>query len=392
MGSPRVVIASEMGGGWGHLLPLRAIADEFIDRGCEVVVLAREAEKARTVFSPLGVEVVPSPAWEIQKTGFSLNYAQCVWGNGYWDRRRFLANLSWWRERFSELRPRFVLADFAPTALLAARASDLPRGAVGTGFTLPPLVIPTPSLHPWLKPNGKALAAAAEELLIATVRDAVPVVDSVAGIFAGAGRFLTIFPEFDHFAERPCERYWGPVLHGVAEGAFDWPAGKGPRVFLYLGAGNRCLKDLLDHLRRLGLPVVGHIRGLPDSERRALESRALRLSASLLDLDRAASECDIAVTQGGLHTTAWMLLAGVRLLLCPEQLEQALLAYRLNQQGLCEWVGFWSDPGRVQERFDVAVSSETLGESAAAFSARYAGYDSSDTVAGVVRECLEAAG
>ncbi len=380
-----------MGGGWGHLLPLRAIAREFIRRGVEVVVLAREEEKARSIFFPLGVEVAASPEWTIKKTGFSLNYAQCVWGNGYCDRKRFLAHFSWWRERLSELRPSFLLTDFAPTALLAAVAEQLPRGAIGTGFTLPPLVTPTPSLHPWLKLDGEALAAA-EELLAATVREAVPRVRSVADLFAGTVRFLAVLPEFDHFPERPPETYRGPLLQGVAGGAFEWPDGEGPKVFLYLGAGNRCLGGLLDHLRRLGLPAIGHIHGLSEADRPALESSTLKLSTSLFELDRAASQADVAVTSGGMHTASRMLLAGVRLLLCPEQLEQTLLSYRLSRQGLCEWVPFWSDPGLVRERFDAVVSSEALGIEVHAFAATHAGYDSSGTVEAVVRECLEAAG
>ncbi len=391
MGSPRIVIASEMGGGWGHLVPLTALASEFLGRGCEVVVLAHEAERARKLFPPLGVEVIPSPRWRSGKTGFSLNYAQCIWGNGYCDRGTFLAHFAWWRERLSALRPRFVLTDFAPTALLAAMAGRLPRGAVGTGFTLPPPVVPMPSLHPWLKLDARALDAA-EAALVGTVQGAVSGVSSVAGLFSGALRFLTIFPELDHFEERPPERYWGPILQGVPGGVAAWPSGDGPKVFLYFGAGNRCLEGLLDHLRRLGVPTIGHIRGLPESERRGLESPNLWLSGSLFDLDRAASGCDVAVTSGGMHTTARMLVAGARVLLCPEQLEQSLLAYRLSRQRLCEWVPFWSDPALARERFDAAVSSERVGSNARAFAARYAGCDSSATVEAVVQECLEAAG
>jgi hypothetical protein len=347
-------------------------------------------EKAGRAFAEWAVEVIPTPPWTIRKTGFSLNYAQCIWGNGYWEKERFQAHFAWWVERFRVLKPHFVLTDFAPTALLAARAEGLPRGAIGTGFTLPPPVVPMTSLHPWLKLEKQRLAAA-EAQLVAVILNAFPDFHAVADIFAGAVRFLTIFPELDHFEDRPSERYWGPILEGAREGGFDWPAAEGPRVFLYLNAGNRCLAELLGHLRRLGLPTIGHIKGLPESERRALESPTLRLCGSLIDFSRAARETDLAVTQGGLHTTAAMLLAGVPLLLCPEQLEQALLAYRLNRQGLCEWLSPWSDPNKVKERFDRVLCSPELEGQAIAFAERYSGYDSAATVAGVVRECLEAA-
>jgi hypothetical protein len=390
MGSPLVVIASEMGGGWGHLLPIRAIAREFIRRGRKVIVLAREAEKAGDVFAELGIEVVPTPAWTVRKTGFSLNYAQCVWANGYWEGERFQTHFAWWIERFRVLKPRFVLTDFSPTALLAARIEGMPRGAVGTGFTLPPPIAPMPSFHPWLKLGQEELGAA-EAPLVAAIREACPDFHAVADLFAGAERFLTVFPELDHFADRPNDKYWGPVLEGVSDGTFDWPMGEGPRVFLYLGAGNRCLTGLLDHIRRLGLPAIGHIRGLPESDRRALESPTLKLSGSLIDIRRAAREADLAVTQGGMNTTTCMLLAGVPILICPEQLEQALLAYHLNGRGLCEWLPPWSDPNRVGERFNQVLHSQELAGRAVAFAEKHAGYESAATVAGVVGGCLEAA-
>jgi UDP:flavonoid glycosyltransferase YjiC (YdhE family) len=86
-----------------------------------------------------------------------------------------------------------------------------------------------------------------------------------------------------------------------------------------------------------------------------------------------------------------MLLAGVPLLVCPEQLEQTLLAFRLNQRGLCEWLSPWSDPGQVVERLDGLVSSADLAGHVASFAGKYAGYDPAATVKAVTRACLEAA-
>ena len=81
----RIVLANEMGGGWGHLLPLRSIAEEFVQRGCKVSLLCREPGRREVSFRGMGVAIEPSPAWTLRNTGFSLNYAQNLWGNGYWD-------------------------------------------------------------------------------------------------------------------------------------------------------------------------------------------------------------------------------------------------------------------------------------------------------------------
>ena len=99
--------------------------------------------------------------------------------------------------------------------------------------------------------------------------------------FRGGERFLVVFPEMDHFEIRPSEKYFGPVLGSASDEEFTWPDGSGYRVFIYLSAANRCLGDLINHIRRLGLPAVGVIRDLPESDRKAMESPTLRLSGPL---------------------------------------------------------------------------------------------------------------
>jgi hypothetical protein len=384
-----VVIACEMGGGWGHVLRLKAIAREFRSRGCRVVFLCRDAKKAQRACEDLEIEIEQSPAWDIHKTGFSLNYAHCVWGNGYWDEETFQAHFRWWTERYLALKPDYVLTDYAPTALLAALSLAIPRGALGTGFTLPPEESPMPGLHPWLPLPDKKLAEA-EEMLVARMRGAVPSVKAAAHIFHGAHRFLTIFPETDHYEDRGDERYWGPIFENVTDAGCLWPEGSGPRVFFYMSAAGSRLKDLMKHIRRLGHPAVGYIRDMPESDCRMMESPTLRISAEPIDILRAASECDLAVTHGGYSTTARMLLLGARLLICPEQLEQTLLAHRLHEQGLCEFISLFGKSEKIGKKFDIAATSEELRKNAAAFAAKYAGYDSSLTVKEIVHTCLSA--
>jgi UDP:flavonoid glycosyltransferase YjiC (YdhE family) len=386
----KIVLAQELGGGWGHLLPLRSLAHEFIQCGCRVSLLCRDDVKAATVFQRMDVSIEKTPSWVIDKTGFSLNYAQNLWGNGYRDSRMLEAHFTWWTDRLQHLKPGFILSDYAPTALLAALSLGIPRGAFGTGFTLPPMVTPMPGLHPWIKTPTDVLSCS-EETVLEAIRKLVPRLSSIAGIFEGAERFLEIFPEMDHFEFRPSENYAGPLLGALSGSEIIWPEGSGGRVFIYLSSINRCLDSLINHVKKRDFPTVAIISGLSESERKAMESPTLKLSDSFVDLHKAASQCDMAVTQGGIHTSAAMLLEGVRLLICPEQLEQTLLAYRLKQKGLCDFVSFFTEQDKVGERFDNVASSLDLGRKAADFSTKYAGYDSSETAKEMVKICLNRA-
>lgn len=383
----KIVLAQEMGGGWGHLLPLRSLAREFIQCGCRVSLLCRDDVKAATVFQEMDVSIEKSPSWVVNRTGFSLNYAQNLWGNGYKDSRMLEAHFAWWTDRLQRLKPDFILSDYAPTALLAALSLGIPRGAFGTGFTLPPMITPMPGLHPWINTPAEVLSFS-EKTVLEAVRKLVPRLSSIAGIFEGAERFLEIFPEMDHFEFRPSENYAGPVLGALSGPEIIWPEGSGDRIFIYLSSINRCLDSLINHIKKRALPTVAVISGLPESEKKAMESPTLRLSDSFVDLHKAAAQCNMAVTQGGIHTSAAMLLAGVRLLICPEQLEQTLLAYRLKQRGLCDFVSFFTEPDKVGERLDDVASSLELERKAADFSTKYAGYDSSETAKEMVKICL----
>jgi UDP:flavonoid glycosyltransferase YjiC (YdhE family) len=384
----KIVIANEMGGGWGHLLPIYPLVQEFIQRGFHVSLLCRDDVKAAHVFKDLEVEIEKTPPWLVGKSGFSLNYAQNLWGNGYWDEKTLGNHFAWWTDRFKTLKPCFVLSDYAPTALLAALTLGIPRGAFGTGFTLPPMTTPMPGLHPWINTPEKVMVRS-EQTVLKAIQAIVPRIESIAGIFEDALRFLEIFSEMDHFDPRPDETYWGPVLGSVAGTVPGWPDGKGPRIFIYLSSVNRCLDALVSHIKKEGFPTVCIVSGLSESEYKNMESPTFRLHRSFVDLHKAASQCDIAVTQGGMHTSSAMLLAGKQLLICPEQLEQTLLSYRLKQRGLCEFVSFFTEPDKVGERFDEVVASVELRNNAAAFSSKYAGYDSSQTAKEMVDICLK---
>jgi hypothetical protein len=252
------------------------------------------------------------------------------------------------------------------------------------------MTTPMPFLHPWLDSPVKALSDI-EDRVLATIRRLVSSLSSVAGIFEGAERFLLAFPELDHFEVRSSEKYTGPVFGLMSYPELEWPEGSGPRVFIYLSAANRFLGTLMNHLKKNGIPAFAYIRDLPESDRKLLESPTLHMSSNLVNLDRAAAECDIAVTQGGFHTSARMLLSGTRLLICPEQLEQTLLAYQLQKRGLCEFISFFSETDKVKERFDTVAASAELGKNAGDFAAKYAGYDSSQTVKKIVQICMNTA-
>ena len=150
----RVFFAWELGGGYGHLGPFRPIAELLMSRGHQVTIAAREVERANIVFGPTGAAVVQAPLCTKTYSGLEeppLNYAEILMRYGYLDAPVLGGLVRAWRDLILLARPDVLVADHAPTALLAARDMRIAKLATGAPFTIPPRASPTPNMRPWLR-------------------------------------------------------------------------------------------------------------------------------------------------------------------------------------------------------------------------------------------------
>ena len=109
-----------------------------------------------------------------------------------------------------------IVADFAPTAVLAARAARRRCITLGTGIAVPPPGEPIAPLNAGT-PSSEAARASADARLLASIRDAfggldpaLPAPATVSEVFAAEANLLCIWPEADPFGERANVEYLGP--------------------------------------------------------------------------------------------------------------------------------------------------------------------------------------
>lgn len=331
----RVALCWELGGGFGHLFPLLALGRRLRARGHQVAFVVRDAARAAAWLGGFELHAAPSVDAPPRTFPLSRSYAENLLRNGYWHAGTLRARLAAWVERLRALAPDVVLVDHAPAALLAARSLGVPRAATGVGFALPPLVTPMPTLQPWLPVPESELLAGERRLLEALDAAGSPL-PSVAALFEGTERFLTIAPECDHYEGRG--EHLGPLPYEAPGAAPRWPDGPGARVFVYLGARSRFLEPVLDALRELDAPTLAWVGEGTDAAR--WRSERLRLLTGLVDLDAVARECGVFVSHGGMASLAVFLRRGVPALICPPELEQAMLAHRLAARGLALQLNF----------------------------------------------------
>ena len=154
----RVLCAWEFGGDLGHIHRLMPIARELRAMGHEVSFALRDDLHLDAPISE-GFEAFVAPRLRApaRPNPWPLSFAEVLLNIGFDDRAALAGAVRAWRSLYELLHPDIVVAEYAPTALLAARALDLPRVTVGAGFSVPVLGDPLPALRGWEPAQDGAL-------------------------------------------------------------------------------------------------------------------------------------------------------------------------------------------------------------------------------------------
>jgi UDP:flavonoid glycosyltransferase YjiC (YdhE family) len=332
----RVLCAWEFGGDLGHVRRLIPIAVELRALGHEVTIVLRDSaflEMARSAgfesfIAPLlrtPPMVNPSP----------LNFSDVLLNLGFDDRRGLAGALRAWRSLFELLAPDAIVADYAPTALIAGREAGIPRVTVGSGFSVPPLRDPLPALRPWAAADPRVLRAL-DDRLVASVRGALGArgpVQHARDLFEASAHLLCTFPEIDPFGPRDDVEYVGPQGDATSGADVRWNATSGARVFAYLKPRNPRFEAVLAGLRALDAEVIVAAPGLASKQAQAASSARMRVVGAAVNLDLVLPAASLCVAHAGPGLAARALAAGVPMALLPLQLEQFLIARRIVAGG-----------------------------------------------------------
>lgn len=389
-----VLCCWELGGGFGHLFRLAPIGLELAKRGCQVVYAIPDVACGAAFLQAHAHQIVHTPVWQAPPKSHALSqtYSQNLLRNGYWHRESLRHQLQGWLTLFDACQPDVILAEHAPSALLAARKSGTPCIAMGTGFSLPPLTKPMPGLQPWFILPERYLIKCEKEYLLCVnpvLQDlGIPALAAVADLFEGATQLLCTLPELDHYGTRPDVRYWGPVVYTPQDSETPWPSDKCDNIFLYIKPEHRFFRQIIYLLKEMGLPTLIFAPGLGHDEQRALQGEHLSISLHPVNLKTAATHCRLMISQGGHNAGALMLLTGVPLFICPGQLEQAVWAHRVSARGLGVTTGYFDPTPDFRARLEAMLSDNDIAGRVKAFAAKYAVFDPIKQVEAIADQCL----
>ena len=383
-----ILYAWEFGANLGHVGTFLPVARELRERGTTVHWAVAHPHQAARLLPRAGFDWLQAPTIpEQRREGPPLNYADILLRFGYGNGDDLLGLVVAWRELLRLTGAKVVLADHAPTAILAARTLDIPVMLFGSGFFAPPQVQPTPNMRSWvavatdqLLTNDRLALASINALL---ERYGKPPLDYIAQLFQVAEDSLLSLPELDHYPARGPARYWGMLPAAVAEDS-TWPTVAGPRVFAYLRPETPHLEAALQALQGLRGSVLIYAPGLPGELMQRYAAPHVTFSPVPVDLNKVARQADAGLTYASPAATVAFLMAGKPVLMIPGHLEQFLFARRVEEMG----AGLIQNPEQAPHQL-AAMLQQVLGDpglraNAGDFAAKYANFDQNAVLAHIV--------
>ena len=392
-----ILYAWEFGSAFGHVGAFLPLGERLRARGHDVRMALPQIDSAAALLRKHGFEWLQSPTIPEQpRPGPPLSYADILLRFGYASVDTLLGLVVAWRELIKLTRSELVLPDHAPTAILAARTLGIPILTFSYGFCVPPPVSPSPNMRSWIHIDPTHLEKS-ERLALTAINEVLarferPRLQSVAELFGVDEPSLMTFPELDHYADqRGPTTYWGCLVSSVSSAPPPWPPCSGKRIFAYLRSDIRHAGAVLAAIVRSGQPSVVVFPDMPNELRAHCAHPNIALSSVPLDTVRVLAETDLAITYGGHGLTAAFLLAGKPLLVLPGQLEQYMLARRVENLG----AGLLVDPeqpsGDLLSKIQRLTGDPGFAQNARAFASRYAGFSQETILSNLTRRIEELA-
>jgi hypothetical protein len=276
-----------------------------------------------------------------------------------------------WRSIFDLVKPRVVLYEHSPTALVASLGYGFKKILVGTGFTVPP--VQTDLSAPFLP---FVTTPATVEVRASLLRDDSQLLDVInttmarmqwqpighlSAVYAQADeQLLSTWALMDHFGERDGALYLGADALG-GQVVPQWPSGYGQRVFGYLQIFQG-LEQLLHDLLASGVCALLYVKGLTEPMRREFSGPTLQFTEQLLDLRRVAADASWVISHCNHNTVAAFMAHGVPQLFIPRYQEQYFLSLMILRHGGAAMV--YQDQTAFSNAVQVMMTNDSLRQNA----------------------------
>jgi len=392
----KILYAWELGDDLGHIQRFLSLATYLSAHGHDVVFAAKDLSRIETVPGMERFVALQAPVWLSPVKGLpepQVCYADILQRHGYLDENGLLGMVKEWRLLIDKINPQLLVADHAPTALLASRGLGFPRITYGSGFFSPPRTTPMPSMRPWLTLPAMRIEDS-EATVLRTINQVLARIGehpmpALAELFAVEDHFLMSPEELEHYPERGPARYMGPVLSTKGGPTPEWPKAPGKKLFAYIKTSNKMSKQLFLQLLDSPFNVLAYVPGLSEEKCRAMQAPNIQFSSRPVDMHYVTQHAKAIICHAGFGTILHGLLAGLPILSLPITLEQLLVARNVSRIGM--GIYFDSDD-KVRDfisHIRELIKNPHYSKNAQRFARKYAKAKEDEIMAIVVKRCEE---
>ncbi len=389
----RAFLAWELGDNFGHVAKLNNIAKKLRSQNMDVYVAVQNLTGVAPLIKDTDFTLLQAPyarVRPIQEAGFQvLTYADELLPCGYQKPDELAALIRAWDGLYDLIKPDVLIANSAPTALLAARGRDMLTVTLGLGYEVPALSAPMPAFRFWEKADISAIQQH-EDRIVAIINFALDMlghknITAIQDMLQTDLSYLTTFPEIDHYPSRTSGEYIGPFFVDDKGKEIDWlPRQEGrKRIFAYLSHGPH-INSAIQALRNLPHDIILVARRLSEDQAKTIRSTNLRVLTEPVKINRLTDGADLCMTHGGTSTLVQFLNKGVPQIVLPNHIEQLMAAVRLLEYGAAAAITQPATPAEITNLIEQMLGNEKMRARAGEWAEKYGHHT---IQAGVSRVC-----
>ncbi|MDA0821542.1 MAG: hypothetical protein O3C28_03855 [Proteobacteria bacterium] len=372
----KIVFTWELGQGYGHLVRYVELIKRLLKDQHDVWFLAKNSERAKSVFGelPVHVEGIPAGYTPVSERLSELHSNPDILHNfGFFASAPLEQQLRGWVEKLAAINPDLLIIDHSPMIQLANQVCRIKSIASGSGFTVPQASSPMRPMRFWSMPDLSNVCAR-ESRVLAIInqvlhRYGTSPVAAVADVLSTDKQWLWTFRELDHYGFREAGNYLGNFPQADFGDAPTWGGGDRIKLFAYL-SGNTLPREFPLAVKKIDADLCLFAPNLRFGEIEKFAGVEFQRATTPVDLARAAVECDAALTQGGLNSASTFLLYGKPVVTLVDNLERYMVGRRLELLGAGLSVPV-HEAKLLYEKLRVVVNDRSFSRNAERFRERY---------------------
>jgi UDP:flavonoid glycosyltransferase YjiC (YdhE family) len=332
-----ILFAWECGGGIGHLTRYKELIKRLTEeQQHKVIFSALMPERAEEVVEGLHVEIRPLPAKsKASKKVPARSYLDVLHNQGVL--QSFPQKISRWKAFIEEVEPDILIIDHAPSVILVSHLfPDIVSIHSGNSFSLPVIGDAFIPYHPNIDLNNFKLREnrILNEIVNPTLMEyGHSGFERLSHAFQGEKKWLHNIPTFDLQASQRSDTFMGFEKPSGKEKP-SWPDTKGPKVFAYLKPHPLLTKTLKHFLENKNASIIIYGQNITTELGELLEHPSLVMAKEPVDFPSFKNECDLALTNGNIATTASLISLGIPVLMLPGHIDQGLTAQAIEKKGV----------------------------------------------------------